>query len=93
MEVMATGARTYFEEPLVDRDGKNRYVEKIETPIFNDAGVVIGIIGIAHDVTSRKEVEMTLRHDNIHDKLTGLYNRAYFDEELERLCPRQACSP
>jgi len=60
-------------------------VEKIETPIFNDAGVIIGIIGIAHDITSRKEVEITLRHDSTHDILTGLYNRAFFDEELERL--------
>jgi diguanylate cyclase (GGDEF)-like protein/PAS domain S-box-containing protein len=83
-EVMASGTRTYFEETIVDRDGKLLYLEKIETPIFNDTGVVIGIIGIAHDVTSRKEVEVTLRHDSTHDTLTGLYNRAFFDEELER---------
>ena len=84
-DVMATGTRTYFEESIVDREGKIRYLEKIETPIFNDTGVVIGIIGIAHDITSRKEVEVTLRHDSTHDMLTGLYNRAFFDEELERL--------
>jgi diguanylate cyclase (GGDEF)-like protein/PAS domain S-box-containing protein len=85
MEVIATGTRTYFEESVVDRDGKIQHLEKIETPIFNDAGVVIGIIGIAHDVTIRKEVEVTLRYDCTHDILTGLYNRAFFDEELERL--------
>jgi diguanylate cyclase (GGDEF)-like protein/PAS domain S-box-containing protein len=84
-EVMAAGTRTYFEESIVDREGKVQYVEKIETPIFNDTGAVIGIIGIAHDITSRKEVEVTLRHDSTHDTLTGLYNRAFFDEELERL--------
>ena len=83
-DVMATGTRTYFEESIVDREGKMQHVEKIETPIFNDAGAVIGIIGIAHDITSRKEVEITLRHDSTHDILTGLYNRAFFDEELER---------
>jgi diguanylate cyclase (GGDEF)-like protein/PAS domain S-box-containing protein len=84
-DVMATGTRTYIEESIVDCEGKTRYVEKIKTPIFNDAGVVIGIIGIAHDVTSRKEVEVKLRHESTHDVLTGLYNRAFFDEELERL--------
>ena len=84
-EVMATGARTYFEESIVDSEGKTRHVEKIETPILNDAGTVIGIIGIANDITSSKELEIKLRHDSTHDILTGLYNRAFFDAELERL--------
>jgi len=84
-EVMTTGTRKYFEESIVDQEGKIQYVEKIETPIFNNTGVFIGIIGIAHDITSRKEVEVTLRHDSTHDILTGLYNRGFFDEELERL--------
>jgi len=82
--VIETGARTYFEETIVNRKGKLRYVEKIKTPIFNDAGGVIGVIGITHDVTSRKEVEITLRHDSTHDMLTGLYNRAFYEEELKR---------
>src|SRR5450631_3350673 len=56
-EVMTTGIRTYFEESIVDWEGKIQYVEMINTPIFNDTGVIIGIIGIAHDITSRKEVE------------------------------------
>ena len=68
-------------------------MERIETPIFNDAGAVIGIIGIAHDITNRKEVEITLRHDSTHDMLTGLYNRAFFDEELERLAHGRYVSP
>jgi diguanylate cyclase (GGDEF)-like protein/PAS domain S-box-containing protein len=85
MEVMASGTRTYFEESIVDGEERIQHLEKIETPIFNDTGVVIGIIGIAHDITSRKEVEVSLRYDCTHDILTGLYNRAFFDEELERL--------
>ena len=83
-EVVATGTRTYFEESIVDTEGNVRYLEKIETPIFNARGAVIGTIGIAHDVTARKEVEVALRHESTHDVLTGLYNRAFFDEELER---------
>ena len=82
--VMATGTRAYIEECIVNQKGKTRYVEKIKTPIFNDAGEVIGVIGISHDVTNRKEVEVSLRHDSTHDALTGLYNRAFFEDELER---------
>ena len=37
------------------------------------------------DITDRKEVEVKLRHDSTHDSLTGLYNRAFFNAELERL--------
>jgi diguanylate cyclase (GGDEF)-like protein/PAS domain S-box-containing protein len=84
-EAMATGARTYFEESIVDNKGKTQHMEKIETPILDDAGTVIGIIGIANDITSSKELEIKLRHDSTHDILTGLYNRAFFDAELERL--------
>jgi diguanylate cyclase (GGDEF)-like protein/PAS domain S-box-containing protein len=84
-EVMASGMRTYFEESFVDQEGKTQHLEKIETPILNDAGKVIGIIGIVNDITSRKDVEVMLRYDCTHDILTGLYNRAFFDEEMERL--------
>ncbi|HXC92824.1 MAG TPA: PAS domain S-box protein [Geobacteraceae bacterium] len=84
-DVLAAGTRTYIEESIVDRKGKIRYVEKIKTPIFSDTGELIGVIGISHDITSRKEVEVSLRHDSTHDMLTGLYNRAFFDEELVRL--------
>jgi len=41
------------------------------------------------DITDRKKAELTLRHDSTHDSLTGLYNRAFFDEELERFTRRR----
>ncbi len=84
-EVMTTGRRAYFQETIIDRDGKTQYVEKIKTPVFNDKGAVIGVIGIVHDITLYKEEEISLRHHSSHDILTGLYNRAFFNEELERL--------
>ncbi len=37
------------------------------------------------DITYRKEMEEWLRYLNLHDKPTGLYNRNFFEEEMERL--------
>ena len=37
------------------------------------------------DITERKEAEEKLRFMSFHDALTGVYNRAYFEEELNRL--------
>jgi len=43
------------------------------------------IVCIVRDITERKAAEDKLRYMSTHDALTGLYNRAYFDEELARL--------
>lgn len=37
------------------------------------------------DITERKKLENQIEYQSFHDKLTGLYNRAYFDMELKRL--------
>lgn len=39
----------------------------------------------ARDITVRKKAEEELRFLSTHDILTGLYNRAYFETELDRL--------
>jgi diguanylate cyclase (GGDEF)-like protein len=36
------------------------------------------------EIVHRKLVEEQLRHDSIHDTLTGIYNRAFFEEEMSR---------
>lgn len=40
---------------------------------------------IYEDVTERTQAEEKIRFLSFHDKLTGLYNRAFFEEELKRL--------
>ncbi len=37
------------------------------------------------DITARRKAEEYLRYLGTHDVMTGLYNRAYFQEELKRL--------
>jgi diguanylate cyclase (GGDEF)-like protein/PAS domain S-box-containing protein len=53
-------------------------------------GISPFIEGRMEDITERKSSEERIYYLSFHDKLTGLYNRAYFEEELNRLdTPRQ----
>lgn len=41
--------------------------------------------GIGQDITERKLQEEKIHYMSFHDTLTGLYNRSYMEEEMERL--------
>lgn len=43
------------------------------------------LINILIDITEHKQAEQEIRYLSFYDKLTGLYNRAFFEEELKRL--------
>lgn len=43
------------------------------------------IVIVVKDITERKKIESEIMFLSYHDKLTGLYNRAFFETELERL--------
>lgn len=43
------------------------------------------ILFVMNDISQRKKVEEHLTYLSMHDSLTGLYNRAYFEEEMRRL--------
>ncbi|WP_051276338.1 diguanylate cyclase domain-containing protein [Desulfovirgula thermocuniculi] len=55
------------------------------TPVKDDSGNVVGVVETTLDITERKRYEEQLRYLSLHDPLTGLYNRAFFQEELKRL--------
>ena len=53
-------------------------------PVVQD-GQVSHVVGSAHDISERKQMEEAIRLLSFNDKLTGIYNRRYFEEELHRL--------
>ncbi|MGL4473537.1 MAG: GGDEF domain-containing protein [Shewanella sp.] len=56
--------------------------------IINNHNVVIGIMGFATDVTDMQTHQLELQHMVMTDSLTGLVNRRYFMNALERECAR-----
>jgi diguanylate cyclase len=61
-----------------------RIFERTSCPLKMD-NKVMGRVWSFRDVTEQKKAEEKIWYLSFHDKLTGLYNRAYFEEELKRI--------
>ncbi len=72
-----------FETPVDTGLGDQRYLEITATPFEYEGRPAV--IGTAYDITERKLAEEQMRYLSNHDSLSGLYNRAFFEEELIRL--------
>jgi len=66
------------------RNGAVIWVEQRTSAFYKD-GRLQSIDSVCRDVTHRKETEERLRYLSFHDSLTGLYNRAFFEEEIRRM--------
>jgi diguanylate cyclase (GGDEF)-like protein/PAS domain S-box-containing protein len=62
-----------------------RWIQNDRVPYRDEEGKIIGVICLAIDISELRETEEKLWYLSFHDVLTGLYNRAYFDEEMIRL--------
>ncbi len=62
--VMNTGQRRVVEEKIFNPQGEERWLETIKTPIRNRAGLITGTVGIALDITDRKQVQLDLHRTN-----------------------------
>ncbi|GAP20252.1 diguanylate cyclase [Leptolinea tardivitalis] len=72
-------------EVRVPRPDKDRYYLTTVKPIFDREGKVALVICISKEITERKQLEKELIRLSNFDTLTGLYNRHYFEVEMERL--------
>ncbi|MDF2531667.1 MAG: hypothetical protein K0Q65_1248 [Clostridia bacterium] len=70
---------------LISKNGDKRIISSSEAFIKDESDNVLGVVIVFRDVTLEKQKEEEVRYLGYHDKLTGLYNRAYFEEALVRL--------
>lgn len=70
--------------PLL-RNGRGAYLWGSAAMIYDINRQAVGAINTIKDFTEYKQTEEKLKYFSMHDILTGLYNRSYFEEELRRL--------
>lgn len=66
------------------KDESYKDIELTAVNLINDK-IINGVLMNYHDISQRKQKEREIQYLNYHDVLTGLYNRAFFEEEKERL--------
>jgi len=59
--VFKTGKSKTITKHMTAKDGRERCFEAIKVPQFDEDGKVIGLVGIARDVTHRKRLEEAMR--------------------------------
>ncbi len=80
-----TGVPYELELETVMSNGMNGWMWVSGEAIRDSEGNIVSLRGVAQDITQRKIAEEELFHYAFHDHLTGLYNRRYFEQELNSL--------
>lgn len=92
LEIMETGVPVLnIEEELYTDEDNVRYYSASKYPLYDKDNNIVGTWGITRDITETKKLEKELER-SYHkmellarvDDLSGLYNRRYFYETLEK---------
>lgn len=82
-QVFDSGCKQSGEETFTDSEGNTRHYWSVKVPV-QLAGQPPALIGFASDVTELHELKELLKHQAMHDALTGIPNRRTFFDEAER---------
>jgi diguanylate cyclase (GGDEF)-like protein/PAS domain S-box-containing protein len=88
-QVMRTGVLLETEETITQTDGAHTYFS-VRVPLRDSDGELYAVCNLSTDITDRKRMEDALRNQSVRDPLTGLFNRRYMEETLERELRRAA---
>ncbi|MDD5322304.1 MAG: diguanylate cyclase [Methylococcales bacterium] len=72
-----------YQLEICDAQKNIHWLEVKDTPVYDEYGKCIGVDGIAHDITVRKQADDRLIWLSYYDELTGLANRRLFTDRLQ----------
>lgn len=70
---------------FVHPGGEQRWLHRRAHFARDSHGIIARIDGIDADITRRKQAEDSLKYISLHDSLTGLFNRFYFEEKMQQM--------
>ncbi|KUG05066.1 hypothetical protein ASZ90_017555 [hydrocarbon metagenome] len=85
LELCANGDSANGELQITTRWGKDVWIYYRFDPLMDEAGNFLEAMLACEEITDRKQAEDKIRYLSFNDSLTGLYNRAFYEEELNRL--------
>lgn len=72
-------------ELAIDNNGNLKQYDIRISKMYRTRGKYVGKVIVLRDITKIKKIKENIKYLSLHDSLTGLYNRAYLEEELKRL--------
>jgi diguanylate cyclase (GGDEF)-like protein/PAS domain S-box-containing protein len=85
LEVMETGQpKIGLVEKYINKHGETNWTSTTKLPLRNDAGEVIGLLGITREINELKGSEIEFQWLATHDPLTSLANRYLLLDHIEQ---------
>lgn len=82
---MGTNNRFTLDFRIIDANGKLKHLRNEAEIEYDEEGIPSSLYGVSHDDTERVEALAEMEFMANHDPLTGLYNRAVFNNRLKEL--------
>jgi len=79
------GYVTNFESEIYRRDGSVIWISENARAVRDETGALLFYEGTVEDVTERKRSDQQMRHQALHDVVTGLPNRLQLHERVSHL--------
>lgn len=94
LEFFSSGQNSWLydinENKIIHKNGISLIVQVSHFPIKTIYGYMLATI--FRDITNSRNIEKRIQRQNLHDRLTNLYNRTAFEQEMERL-ETISCAP